>query len=172
MTIMQLIPLDAVKHLLKVGAPLPFNVRMDDRLLLLARGQVLDSQEQLQALVARGMMVDIEELQTPQERLKRLPRAQLPAQWGRCMDRVAHVLRELPSERCDEAVDEIAQPLIDLVECDPDLAIFQVLRQHGSAHMQYGVNHSVHCAVAAFLAAHRLEMDDEWTQRAFKAALT
>jgi HD-GYP domain-containing protein (c-di-GMP phosphodiesterase class II) len=61
---------------------------------------------------------------------------------------------------------------VALVGRDPDLAIFQVLRQHGNHHTQYGVNHSIHCAIAAFLAAHRLDWDVSSAQRAFKAALT
>jgi HD-GYP domain-containing protein (c-di-GMP phosphodiesterase class II) len=169
---MQLINLETVKHRLRVGVPLPFNVRNTDHTLLLARGQIVGSGEQMAALFERGMLVDIAELQTSGERILQAPAKELPALWQQSMDRVGQVLCSLPQGAFDAALDEVAQPLLSLVERDPDLAVFQVLRQHGNQHAQYGVNHSIHCAIAAFLAAQRLGWDAPEMQRAFKAALT
>lgn len=169
---MQLIELTTVRHRLSVGVPLPFNVRQIDHTLLLARGQIVDSVDQMEALFERGMLVDIDELKTPRERILDAPAEQLPALWEQSIDRVGQALLELPQEGFDAVLDNVAQPLVALVERDSDLAIFQVLRQHGNHHTQYGVNHSIHCAIAAFLAAHRLGWDASAMQRAFKAALT
>ena len=169
---MQLIQLEAIKHRLRVGAPLPFNVRQADRTLLLARGQVVDSATQMEALFERGMLVDMAELETPRDRIMKLPRALLPALWDRSIDQVGQALTALPNDGFEGVLDGVAEPLVALVERDPDLAIFQVLRQHGSHHAQYGVNHAVHCAIAVFLAAHRLGLGQPDVQRAFKAALT
>lgn len=44
------------------------------------------------------------------------------------------------------------------------LAVFQVLRRHGIHLTQYGVNHSIHCAIAAYLTAHRLGWQPASTQ--------
>jgi HD-GYP domain-containing protein (c-di-GMP phosphodiesterase class II) len=140
--------------------------------LLLAIGQVVTSDEQMEALFERGMLVDIAELQTVREQVLEAPAEQLPALWKRSIDRVGQTLLALPPDGLDAVLDEVAQPLVALVDRDPDLAIFQVLRQHGNCHTQYGVNHSIHCAIAAFLSAHRLGWEALDSQRAFKAALT
>jgi hypothetical protein len=50
---------------MRPGMPLPFNVRDADRTLLLARGQVVASEEQLEALVRRGALVDLNEPSCP-----------------------------------------------------------------------------------------------------------
>ena len=169
---MQFIHLEALRHHLRVGVPLPFNVRQADRTLLLARGQVVDSATQMEALFERGMLVDMAELETPRDRIMKLPRALLPALWDRSIDQVGQALTALPNDGFEGVLDGVAEPLVALVERDPDLAIFQVLRQHGNHHAQYGVNHAVHCAIAVFLAAHRLGLGEPDVQRAFKAALT
>ena len=169
---MQLIQLEAIKHRLRVGAPLPFNVRQADHTLLLARGQVVGSATQMEALFERGMLVDMAELETPRERIMKLPRNLLPALWERSIDQAGQALRALPNDGFETVLHDVAEPLVALVERDPDLAIFQVLRQHGNHHAQYGVNHAVHCAIAVFLAAHRLGLGEPDVQRAFKAALT
>jgi HD-GYP domain-containing protein (c-di-GMP phosphodiesterase class II) len=169
---MQLIQLESIKQHLRVGVPLPFNVRQADRTLLLARGHVVRSRLQLEALFERGMLVDMAELETPRDRVLRATRAQLPELWSRSIESAGQALLALPNEGFDQVLDEVAAPLMALIERDPDLAIFQVLRQHGSHHAQYGVNHAIHCAIAVFMAAHRLGLDAPAVQRAFKAALT
>ena len=169
---MQLIQLESIKHRLRVGVPLPFNVRQADHTLLLASGQVVASATQMEALFERGMLVDLTELETPRDRIMKVPRKLLPALWERSIDQVGQALTALPNDGFEAVLDGVAEPLVALVERDPDLAIFQVLRQHGSHHAQYGVNHAVHCAIAVFLAAHRLGLAAPDVQRAFKAALT
>jgi HD-GYP domain-containing protein (c-di-GMP phosphodiesterase class II) len=169
---MHLVKLETVKHRVCVGVPLPFNVRNMDHTLLLACGQIVDSVQQLAALFERGTLVDIAELRTPGERILQAAAGELPALWKRSIDQVGQVLRSLPPEGFDSALDDAAQPLLALVARDPDLAVFQVLRQHGNLHTQYGVNHSIHCAIAAILAAKRLGWEAPELQLAFKAALT
>ena len=169
---MRFIELESVKHRLQVGVPLPFNVRQSDHTLLLARGQVLVGVEQLQALFERGMLVDLAELETAAHRVLKAPPEQLPALWEESIASATQALCALPNKNLDVVVDDVATPLVALVERDPDLAIFQVLRQHGGRHAQYGANHSIHCAIATFLTVHRLSWDKPDMQRAFKAALT
>jgi HD-GYP domain-containing protein (c-di-GMP phosphodiesterase class II) len=169
---MRLIELETVMHRLCVGVPLPFNVRQSDHTLLLARGQIVGSAEQMQALFQRGMLVDMAELETAAQRVQKAPAEQLPELWGHSISSAAQALLALPAEGFDSVLDDVAQPLVALVERDPDLAIFQVLRQHGNRHAQYGVNHSIHCAIAVFLTAQRLGWSPQVTQTAFKAALT
>ena len=172
---MQFLQLEAVRHQLQVGIPLPFNVHQADRSLLLARGQVIASAAQMAALFERGMLVDLTDLtdlETPRDRIMKTPRKLLPPLWDRAVEQAVQALCALPNDGFDAVLDEVAQPLVALVERDPDLAIFQVLRHHGNHHTQYGVNHAVHCAIAVFLAANRLDWAAADVQRGFKAALT
>ena len=48
---------------LRVGAPLPFGVRDEHGKLLLAKGQVIASDSQLETLLERGLYADKEELE-------------------------------------------------------------------------------------------------------------
>ena len=172
---MQFSQLAAVKHRLAVGQPLPFNVRNADHTLLLARGQVVDSFDQMEALFTRGALVDLAELramQDPKDPIKDAPPEQLPRLWGQCMDRVGQALQSCTQEGFGRALDEVSAPVQALIERDADLAIFQVLRQDGNQHTQYGINHSIHTAITAFLVAQRLGWDAASVQKVFKVALT
>ena len=169
---MQFSQLAAVKHRLAVGKPLPFNVRNADHTLLLARGQVVDTFDQMEALFTRGALVDLAELRGAQEHIKDAPPEQLPRLWGQCMERVGQALQSCTQEGFAEALDEVSAPVQALIERDSDLAIFQVLRQDGNKHTQYGITHSVHTAITAFLVAQRLGWDMDSVQKVFKVALT
>jgi len=164
--------LSALKDRVEVGVPLPFNVWHSDRTLLLARGQVIETQQQLEALFERGAFVDAMECgPLGNERLVAPPEA-LPALWTACMDRVACTLRQNASRSFAQALDDACAPVLELIARDPDLAIFQVLRQGTAGRTHYGVAHSVHTAITAHLVARRLQWSEDDTLRVFKAALT
>lgn len=165
-------PLEQVRHQIAAGQPLPFNVYRPDTTLLLARGQVVHNAHQIENLFERGSLVDIHELRPVSTDPVTAPRALLPQLWRASMERVGAVLRDPRAETFRGALDEAAAPLHALIDRDPDLAIFQVLRQDGSPYTQYGVNHSVHTAIVARLVAQRLGWHVDDMQRAFKAALT
>ena len=169
---MQFAELSTVKHRVRLGAPLPFNVRDADKTLLLARGQRVDSADQLVALFDRGALVDLAELQTAREEILKAPRQQLPKLWSRCFDRVAQTLMSQPERGYAAAVEEAAGPVQTLIERDPDLAIFQVLRQGANLDTDYGAQRSLQCAITSFLVAQRLGWPQEQIERGFKVALT
>jgi HD-GYP domain-containing protein (c-di-GMP phosphodiesterase class II) len=169
---MQFSQLASVKHRLAVGKPLPFNVRNADHTLLLARGQVVDTFDQMEALFTRGALVDIAELRAPEDEIKAARPEELPKLWSQCMDRVGQTLQSCTQEGFNQALDEVTAPVQALIERDSDLAIFQVLRQDGNRHTQYGVTHSIHTAITAFLVAQRLGWDEDSVQKVFKVALT
>ncbi len=164
--------LASVKHRVAVGQPLPFNIRNADYTLLLARGQVVDTFDQMEALFTRGALVDIAELRSPEEQIRTAAPQQLPKLWHQCMDRVGQTLRDCGHEGFGRALDEVSAPVQALIARDADLAIFQVLRQDGNRHTQYGIHHSIHTAITAFLVAQRLGWDDGAVQKVFKVALT
>ena len=169
---MQYAELSVLKQRVLVGNPLPFNVRDADRSLLLARGHVVASHAQMEALFERGALVDIDELKARSDEVSAAPRERLPELWRSCMDEVGHALQTSPHAGYTAALEDAAAPVLALIERDPDLAIFQVLRQENSSHLQYGVTHSVHSAITVHMVAQRLRWDAEATQRVFKAALT
>jgi HD-GYP domain-containing protein (c-di-GMP phosphodiesterase class II) len=169
---MQFAQLSVVKQRVLVGNPLPFNVRDADTALLLARGHVVESQAQMQALFERGALVDLDELKALDADVGSAPRDRLPSLWRNCMDNVGHAIQTSPHAGYTAALDEASAPVLSLIERDPDLAIFQVLRHDNDGHLQYGVTHSVHAAITVHMVAQRLRWDAEATQCVFKAALT
>lgn len=162
-----------MKDRVVAGQPLPFNVYRPDTTLLLARGQVVQSPQQLDALFERGSLVDLNELRALRTDVERAPREALPALWSEAAVRVGEVLRRpQPGGSFAGALDDATKPLDALIRRDPDLAIFQVLRQEAGPKLQYGIARSVHAAIVAHLVAQRLGWAEDELQRAFKAALT
>ena len=169
---MQFTALSLVKQRIQLGQPLPFNVRDNDGTLLLARGHVIRSTEQCQALFARGALVDLAELRSAAETIRLATPAELPGLWTQQLDQLGQTLRDSEREGFVEALEDAAPPVLALIERDKDLAIFQVLRQQGNEPVQYGVNHAMHAAITCSLVAQRLGWNDDDRQRAFKTALT
>jgi hypothetical protein len=165
-------PLSVVKNRIHPGVPLPFNVRDGDGTLLLAEGLVLPHQGQVTRLLLRGALVDLSEVWPVAADVQNAARDELPALWSACTFRIGHALLASSAPTFRQALDEAAEPVAALVARDPDLAIFQVLRQEGNAQIQYGLDHSVHTAIIAHLVAQRLGWDDASMTVVFKAALT
>ncbi len=168
---MQLAPLSAVRARIQLGTPLPFGVRDADRTLLLARGHTVHTQEQLEALCTRGALVDLTELMSARDQVMQAPREQLPQLWNQCLNRVGQTLMQPAQEGFRDALDEAASPVLGLVERDPDLAIFQILRQ-GNGDVHYGAQRSLHAAITAWLVAQRVGWTPEDATKGFKVALT
>jgi HD-GYP domain-containing protein (c-di-GMP phosphodiesterase class II) len=157
---------------IRVGRPLPLNIRDADGTLLLARGQVITSAGQLTALKERGVWLDPSAAGATVAQIRQAPPEELPALWGRCMEGVAHALRNSQQEHFRAALDDAAVPVLALIERDPELAIFQVVRQQAGALAEYGVKHSVHAAITSRLVAQRLGWSEAELGCVFKAALT
>ena len=169
---MQLAALATVKNRILLGSPLAFNVRNADCTLLLARGQSVQSQAQLDALLERGCIVDLAELLNRREEVLNAPREKLGQLWTESMNRIAQFMRNSTKPGFNQALNEASEPVLALIERDPDLAIFQVLRQDINADQQYGARRSLHCAITSQLVAQRLGWSPEEAERAFKVALT
>lgn len=169
---MRFTELSVVRHRVAVGQPLPFNVFNNDQSLLLAKGQRVDSAQQMQALFDRGTLVDIAELNASTEAEQAASTQPLAALWSENVSRMHRTLTAAEGESFREALDEAAKPVQTLIDKDPDLAILQVLRQEGNPNTQYGLNHAIHTAIVCRLVAKRLQWSDDEANRAFKAALT
>ena len=169
---MPLAPLATVKHRVQLGQPLPFGVRDADGQLLLARGHVVETAPQLEALLGRGAMVDIHELIDAPTLARQAPREQLPRLWGEALARMDQTLAAHAEAGFAAALDEASAPLAALVARDPDLAIFQVLSQRAGDDAAYGARRSLQTAITAMLVSRRLGWDDSDAERAFKVGLT
>jgi HD-GYP domain-containing protein (c-di-GMP phosphodiesterase class II) len=161
-----------VQHRIRAGLPLPFNVRDADGSLMLARNQVLQSDEQVQALCERGALVDLDELRGPLEKVQQAKPEELPGLWRTHMEGLSQRLMAATQPGFRDALDEESAPVLALVARDPDLAIFQVLSQSATPARQYGLTHSLHAAIVARLVAERLGWRDSALDTVFKAALT
>ena len=169
---MQFAPLFTVKHRVAFGVPLPFNVYNVDHTLLLARGKAIETAEQFEALMNRGVLVNLDEMLDPVDVARRAPLSMLPAIWDESRERMITVMRDPSAPDFRVRLEAACAPLEALVERDPDLAIFQVLRQDGNPRREYGVRHSMHAAVIGLLIARRLNWTGGDSNTAVRCALT
>lgn len=167
-----LVPLLALQHRVRLGAPLPFAICLPDGRLLLAKGQAIADDAQLQALLDRGALIDRSEADASKRDLRQLPAEQLPEAWRDALDQLHRMLRASLHQAFVDALDECAAPLIALVDRDPDLAIFQILRQELCPRAAYGSAHGAHVAMTLLLVTRRLGASPDEQRRAVRAALT
>jgi HD-GYP domain-containing protein (c-di-GMP phosphodiesterase class II) len=179
---MQLLAL--VQGQVRLGEPLPWGVRDAVGNLLLARGQMMNSAAQIEALLERGATVDIEELRAVAEAASRAAAQPQRAptlfgQWEQALWQLDRVLRSVqgvggaPAEPgFVDRVDGLARQIMALTLRDPDIAIYLTVRQDPKRLTIYALAHSVHCAMVALLMARRLAWDASRTLTLVRAALT
>lgn len=168
----QLPTLAAHRHLVRPGQPLPFGIGDAEGRLLLARGQVIDSHAQLEGLLERGAFIIRDLAAEAAERIAQAKVNLLPTLWMDSADQVARLLRAQVDDQFHRNVEIVAQPVLALVKRDPDLAIYQVVRNDDGVMQHYASRHALHAAVASHLAAQRLGWGVETGQQLFRAALT
>jgi HD-GYP domain-containing protein (c-di-GMP phosphodiesterase class II) len=174
---MRVCSLSSVKSRIVLGSPLPFSVRDAAHMLLLARGQVIADEAQLEELFQRGALVEVDELAGAVAPVVQDTRAQrsarLPAEWDKCGGDVRSALNSAPADMAG-ALDRSTDRLLALITQAPNLALSQVVRktESGSDAGNYGVNHSIHAATACQAAARHLGWSADEQRRAFQAALT
>lgn len=168
----------------RLGEPLPWSVRDESTRLLLSRGHVIESEEQLEELLARGAFVDVEEARAVahQEELAAQERAHLstlkrPQNLFSLWDQTAQELRQLLGDQPAHApppgqIGDFSNRLIALVDQDVDMALYHVVRQESAHLFYYGYNHSIHTAVLCLLMARRLQWPPDRVQSLVQAALT
>jgi len=160
---------------IKVGAPLPFGVRDEHAKLLLARGQLIATDAQLEALLARGIYADKEEIRALVEKRGEAPerkRLTLFDLWEQAIWRLERLLGSLEEPDFPTRCDEFAVQLMELVQRDPDIGIYLSVRQDARRLNLYGLTHSLHCALLCQLVATRLGWPGERARTLVKAALT
>lgn len=169
---MQYSLLSAVQHRIAVGVSLPFDVYREDGSLLLARGQVLQSDAELEALLQRAALVALADLQSPGDVLRNAPAEQLQAIWRQSLNRLACILSSPSQGGFADALDAAIPTVLQLIARDKDLSIFQIIKRNDSQPMQLGARQALQCAITSFLVAQRLGWQDSEASRAFKVGLT
>jgi HD-GYP domain-containing protein (c-di-GMP phosphodiesterase class II) len=170
--------LKLVSGQLKVGAALPFSVRDEHGKLLLARGQMIDTDQQLAVLLARGLYVDQDEVKaanhphngTPADNGRRRTLFDLWEQAAWHLDRLQ---KSIDAETgFDGRCEEFVTSFLDLVQRDVDIAIFLSVRQDARRLPLYGLTHALHAALVCHLLGQRVAWNGALARSLVKAALT
>lgn len=165
-------PLGAVLNRVVVGEPLPLDIYDKEQVLLLASGNVVESARQLQLLVERGGLVLLKEVTDPYQVVLHASRVRLPEVWSTTRQRVTQLLGSVAEPQLENRM-QAALPLVQtLIERDPDLAIFQVIRQGAAGQGAYGSWQAMQSSALAMMLANRLGWMGGMIDLAAKCALT
>ncbi|WP_372528910.1 HD-GYP domain-containing protein [Piscinibacter sp.] len=178
---MQLIKL--VPSLVRLGEPLPWDVRDEHGKLLLANGHLIEDADHLTALLERGAYVNAEEARAvakaaaAKAAAKRPDERQRPVSlftiWERALWQLDRLLRRASEEPGFPArAEELARHIVTLTDRDADIAIYLAVRQDPKRLSIYGLAHAVHCALIGLLMARRIGWDADKALTLVKAALT
>lgn len=175
---MKVIRLPRSKVLL--GQPLPWSVRDEQGHLLLSRGFVVQTEQQLDQLLERGAFADVEEIRAAAREAVPPPeptRVRVPPNLFGLWSQLAEDLRKLllhPGEQPDfvKQVDDFAARMLVLLDCQVDIGIYRAVRQDNHQHFYYGYTHAIHTAMLCVLLARRLLWPPPRLMSLMKAALT
>lgn len=160
---------------IQLGQPLPFGVRDDQGKLLMAKGRVVASESQLEALLARGLYADHDAADDAEEAAGasgQPRRMTLFDLWKHTTARLDVLLASLPREGFGARCDSFATQLMALIDRDADIGIYHSVRQDPNRLSLYGLSHALHCAMVGQLATRRAGWPDQRVRTLVKAALT
>lgn len=172
---MHLVPISTVVHEIKIGMPLRFGVRDQDGNLLLAKGFMVGSEKTLDGLLARGVFVDMDEIDANKriaEVVAETPLEAFIGSWERLQNSMDGFLRAPQGQTDALRIVECVHRIISLSDSSPDLLIFLILRHEQTRYQNYGVFHALHAAAACSLIARRLKWGDEDRESLVGAGLT
>lgn len=172
-----------VRSQVRYGVPSLWEVRDAEGKLLVARGGVVENDEQLTALLAHGAMVNPDEvkaaLAAAGSRVSEAPpadtrpTASLFDLWEKLFWRLERLAKGIQEDAGFAArLDELALNLVQLVERDADIGVFLSVRQDQHRFSIYGLSHAVFTAMLCFLLARRVGWPRERCLTLVKAALT
>lgn len=164
---------------IQIGAALPWNIRSASGMLLLARGQLIHDKVQVEHLLERGASVELQEARAvlAQGHAGSQTRARRPnglfEDWEQMALRVEALIKGMPRDAGFVAhVRSLAGDLATLIDRDPDVAIYLILRQENVQFFNYGYTHAVHVAVTCVLVARQMGWEAAAVLRLAEAALT
>ncbi|HEX5806592.1 MAG TPA: HD domain-containing phosphohydrolase [Macromonas sp.] len=164
----------------QLGVPLPWSVRDEFGRLLLRKGHVVDDEDQLDALLQRGAFVDVEEIKAAAAQIveahtnpSRTAQPNLFELWRQSAEDLKRVLTDLEQQvDFGHTLDRYADHVIDLLDHQPEIAIYQCVRQEQQHLYYYGYSHSVQTAVLCQLMSRQLDWPEARQRSLVKAALT
>ncbi len=175
---MKLLKLPASK--VQLGIPLPWNVRDANERLLLSRGQIVESQSQLDQLLERGAYVDIEEAKTAERGMESQSHQSTTIRpptlfsiWGDLSNQLRVVFEDLKNANGAESrILDFTNLLTTLVDRDIDFALYHTVRQENADLYFYGYSHAIHTAILCLLLARNLKWSDSRRTSLMCAAIT
>jgi HD-GYP domain-containing protein (c-di-GMP phosphodiesterase class II) len=160
-------------------------VRDETGHLLLTKGHVIDTEHQLELLLERGAFVDVEEIRASAHENQTSSPANLAARpnlfglWEQTAQALKTLLTQAVTRSRTDVVndfgpqlDQFAAHILELVNCNPDIAIYLSVRQDHAQAFYYGYAHAVHTAVLCLLLARHLHWPQDRVLTLLKAALT
>lgn len=178
-------PLASVRELVAVGHPLPFHVHDEFGRRLLALGQVIVSETQMEMLFARGAWVDSDEASA----VKRERQAEAAADGGQVVstyrqpslfDRWEKLVWELDALlrkvlagfQCAPELEALGRQVVAHIDRDLDVALFMTIRHNEPRYALYSLTHALHTATVAVVLARQLAWDEDRTLSLVMGALT
>ena len=162
----------------ELGRPLLWNVRDESGKLLLSKGHVVESEHQLDLLLQRGAFVDIDEVRASESAATaaQLKAVSAPPNLFGLWDKAAPGLQALLARAIEHdfaaQVDQFALHIVNLLDINPDVALYRCVRQDHAQYYWYGYTHSIHTAVLCLLMARQLHWPQDQMMSLVKAALT
>jgi hypothetical protein len=177
-------PLATVRDLIAIGLPLPFHVHDQFGRRLLAAGQVLMGDTQLEMLLERGAWVDSDEAITVR-RDRETARAggdplmstyrppTLFDRWEKLVWELDALLRKvLAGTPCEPELQALGQQVVLQVERDVDVALFVTIRPAEQRFALYALTHALHSATVAVVLGRQLGWTNEQQLKLVLGALT
>jgi HD-GYP domain-containing protein (c-di-GMP phosphodiesterase class II) len=164
----------------KLGIPLPWNVRDASERLLLSKGQIVNSQTQLDILLERGAFVDLEEAKSAERRIVSQPRTITPKHstnifglWDDLPNQMRILIEGLKDATdSEQRIKSFIQSLIALIDNDIDIALYHAVRQENADLYFYGFSHCIHTAMLSLLLARHMNWPNERVFSLMGAAIT
>lgn len=158
----------------KLGKPLPWDVFDVQNNLLLSKGYIVESQNQLDGLLQRGMFVTEEDFvavsvastssQPEEEKFNPF------WLWDDVFSKTVYILKYCSTEEMlEDKFTSLAYLVINLADNDPDAALASILLKDGS---RYAYAHSLHVAVLSTIISLRLKWPEEARRHVVRAALS
>lgn len=153
---------------------MPFGVRDAEGKLLLAKGQMVPSDQMREALLNRGVFVDLDELRDASARGSEggTGSEDFFARWEALQTRLSVLLRAPQETLFLPRVKECAAQLIGWAERFTDQVLFVVIQHDHNRHEVYGLAHLLHTAAVCAVLSRRLGWTPERQKSLVGAALT
>jgi HD-GYP domain-containing protein (c-di-GMP phosphodiesterase class II) len=162
-----------------IGQPLPWDVYADGDKLLLSRGQIIQSKQQLEVLLERGLYIDrgaAERAEQAKARNERPVPKKAEIRSGLNLINMVHkrlerLLYNFANEPdAQDKILEVAKVITNAVDINSDIALASILLNQNAAN--YAVRHCVDTAIVALVVARAMKKTPDEINTIMAAALT